>query len=217
MWARSHASGLISGECWASTSASESGATRSSVRSRASARPSMTASALATPTVTPNTLSTSVSVLVPPFVTGHHEPGSRTQDLGAELALQVRGGEIALVDLVAGAVVERALLEALGRDALPEGAVQHDQLGRHAAGLGEEPLALLAGEMAVEVAGQDAVEGAVGEGQVKGVAFHDDALRQALLCDRDHRWARIQSDNEATQVAREKAGAASDVESSSGG
>src|SRR6266498_2804974 len=41
MCAKSQASGLIRGECWASMSASLSGATSSSVRSRASARPSV--------------------------------------------------------------------------------------------------------------------------------------------------------------------------------
>jgi hypothetical protein len=62
------------------------------------------------------------------------------QDLGAELPLQVRGGEVALVDPMPGAVVERPLLDALGRNALPQGAVHHDKLGRHAAGLREEAL-----------------------------------------------------------------------------
>jgi len=87
----------------------------------------MTASVLATPSVTPDTLSTGVGVLVPPFVTAHHEPRSRVQGVGVELALQVPRGEGALVDPVAGAVVERALLEALGRDAVPQGAVDYDQ------------------------------------------------------------------------------------------
>src|SRR5215212_2258398 len=214
MWARSHASGLISGECWASTSASDSAATRSSVRSRASARPSMTASVVATPTVTLNTLSTPVGVLVPSFVTGHHEPPSRMQDLGAELALQVLGGEVALVDPMPGAVVERPLLDALGRAALPQRAVHHDELGRHATRLGQETLPLRTGQMAVEVAGQHAVEGAVGEGKVERVAPHDDPVRQSLLRNRHHRGARIETDNEALEVAGQETGSAGDVERS---
>src|SRR3954454_12460188 len=132
MWARSHASGLMSGECCASTSASESGATSSRVRSRASARPSMTASVLVTPTVTLDTLSTQVGVLVPSFVTADHEPHSRVQDAGVELALQVRRRQVALVDAMPRAVVEGALLETRRRDAFPQGTVHHDQLGCHA-------------------------------------------------------------------------------------
>src|SRR3954451_9729484 len=213
MWARSHASGLISGECWASTSASDRGATTSSVRSRASARPSMTASVVATPTVTLNILSTRVGALVPSFVTGHHEPRSRMQDLGAEFPLQVRRRQVALVDTVAGGVVESALLESLGSDALPQGAVHDDQLGRHAARLGEETLALRTGQMAVEVAGQDAVEGAVGEGEVKRVAPHD-PVRQSLLRNGHHRGARIETDNDALEVARQETGSTGDIERS---
>src|SRR6187399_2379712 len=107
MWARSHASGLIRGECCASTSASDKGAVSSRVRSRVSASPSMTASVSATPTVTRTTLPSRVGGLAPRLEAVHmsdYEPGARMDDLGAELPLEFARGEVALVHAVARSV-----------------------------------------------------------------------------------------------------------------
>src|ERR671931_1553622 len=160
MWARSHASGLIRGECCASRSASDRGAVRSKVRSRVSASPSMTASVSATPTVTESTLPSRVGGLAPHFEAvhmSHYEPGAGMDDLGAELPLEVVRRQVPLVHAVARSVVEAALLPRLGRNAVVQRGVDHDELGRHPAGLMEESCALCAGQMAVEMAGQDAI------------------------------------------------------------
>jgi len=121
-------------------------------------------------------------------------------------------GEEALVDAVARAVVEPALLPLLLLDAIAPGRVDHDQLVADAAGLVEEALALVAEQVAVEVTREHAVEGAVRKGQRERVADDGDAVGQPPLGERDHRRALVEPDDEPAQATGEKAGAAGDVE-----
>src|ERR671935_2230706 len=66
--------------------------------------------------------------------------------------------------------------------------------------------------MAVEVAGEGALEGVVGEGQCHGVAAHERRLEHARAGDLEHGGALVQPGDRPGQVAREKPGAAGDVE-----
>src|SRR5262249_16246666 len=99
------------------------------------------------------------------------EPAAREQRLaGAELTGERIRLELPLLDLPARAVVENGLLVLLGFDVLAQGGVDDDQLGRHPARLGDETLALLRIEVAVEVAGEDAVQRSLLEGERQRVA-----------------------------------------------
>ena len=66
--------------------------------------------------------------------------------------------------------------------------------------------------MAVEVAREDAVELAVLERQIEGVALDEGRVQCLLARDREHRLALIEADDFAAEVAREEARAARDVE-----
>jgi hypothetical protein len=134
----------------------------------------------------------------------------------AQLVGQLGATEVALVDRVAGAVIQDALLPLLGIDAVVERRVDHDQLARHSPRLGDEPLALVGQEMAVEVAGEDAVERAVGERQRDGVALDDPRVRQPGRGHLDHRRALVDAHHVALQVAGEEARAAGHVEHPAG-
>jgi hypothetical protein len=113
----------------------------------------------------------------------------------AELVRQRRTREVALVDAVARAVVQDALLPLLGVDALAEGGVDDDQLVGDATRLLQEPLPLIAQEMAVEMAGEQPVELAACEGKRHGVAPDDPGAGQAGRGDLDHRGALIEPDD----------------------
>src|SRR6185437_17144538 len=106
---------------------------------------------------------------------GGHEPGALKQRLTAELIRELAGGEISLVDLVAGPVVQDPLLPLFWIYPWPEGGVDHDQLAGYPPGLGQEGLALGGGQVAVEMTGEHPVECAVGNGQPEGVAHESDA------------------------------------------
>src|SRR5436190_1884801 len=67
-------------------------------------------------------------------------------------------------------------------------------------------------EMAVEVAGEDTAEGAVGERQRERIAPDELRGRHAAPRDVEHRFALVEADDVAREVLREKAGAARDVE-----
>ena len=68
-----------------------------------------------------------------------HEPTSGEEDrAAAKLGAQFVGGEIALVDVPARAVVEDALLNLDGGDLLAEGGVDDDKFVSHPARLSEE-------------------------------------------------------------------------------
>ena len=71
------------------------------------------------------------------------------------------------------AVGEHPLLPLLGVDAVAQRRIDHDELGADAAGLGDEGGALLALQVAVEVAGEHPVEGPVGERQGHRIAADD--------------------------------------------
>ena len=80
------------------------------------------------------------------------EPAAVEEDLAAaELRGEPVRREVALVDLPARAVVEDPLLLLLGLDVVAQGGVDDDELARDAARLGEEALAVVALEVAVEV------------------------------------------------------------------
>ena len=64
-----------------------------------------------------------------------------------------------------------ALLPVLAGAAGAERRVGDHELAGHPPGLGQEGCPLLREQMAVEVAGEDALEGAVGEGEGDGVAL----------------------------------------------
>src|SRR4051812_33677875 len=144
----------------------------------------------------------------------HHEPAPVVEDVAAaDLLRQALAAEPALVDAVTRAVVEAALLPLLARLARR---VDDHQLAADAARLGQEALALLAQQVAVEVAGQHAVEGAVGEGHSQRVADDGHPVGQAALGQRHHRRALVEPDDEPAEVATEKARAARDVERAGG-
>src|SRR3954451_4692288 len=101
------------------------------------------------------------------------EPVAVVQDLAADLARELRSTEPALVDAVLTAVVQATPLPILRARLRPLRRVDDDELGGHAARLGEEALRFLAGQqVAVEVTGDQPLERAVGERQRYGLALH---------------------------------------------
>jgi hypothetical protein len=141
-----------------------------------------------------------------------HQPRAGSLSPAADLLEQRVRGEEALVDAVARAVVELALLPLLRLDVVVQGGVEDHHLGRDAARLGEEALALVLEQVAVEVAGEDAVEGVVVERQRDRVALHGAAVRQPRRRDLHHRLALVEPDHVAAQVAGDERRAAGDVE-----
>src|SRR3954447_22998719 len=130
----------------------------------------------------------------------HHEPRPVVEDLAAaELGREARPAEPALVDAMARAVVQPALLPLLARLARR---VDDHQLATDAVRLGDEALALVVEEMAVEVPGEDTLEGAGGEGGSRAVADDGDAVGQPPLGEGDHGRALIEADDEPAHVAR---------------
>ena len=113
--------------------------------------------------------------------------------------------------------VQRAHLPLLPAVVGAHGAVGDDQLWRHTTRLGDEALAVVRLEVAVEVAREHPVEGAVLEGQpAQGVALEERAGGDALARDREHLLALVEPGDLAPQVPSEKARAAGDVERARG-
>src|SRR5688572_7543770 len=82
-----------------------------------------------------------------------HEPLPRVEYVSpAELRDELVRVEVALVDVVARAVVEDALVDLLASDACAHSCVDHDELGREPARLRQETFAVLVAQVAVEVA-----------------------------------------------------------------
>ena len=88
--------------------------------------------------------------------------------------------EEALVDGPARAVAEDSLLHLVGDGRMVARRVHDDELAGDAAGLGEEADTVVLLEVAVEVAGEEALEGAVLERQVERVALHERRVGSAL-------------------------------------
>ena len=89
------------------------------------------------------------------------------------------------------AVGEQPLLPLLGVDAVAQRRIDDDEPGADAAGLGDERGALLALQVAVEVAGEHPVEGPVGKRKGYRIAADDVRPGRALSRDCDHRRALI--------------------------
>src|SRR5919204_5187874 len=122
------------------------------------------------------------------------EPAAGEDGLAtAELYSELLGLEIPLVHLPARAVLEQPLLPFLPRKLLPPSGVEDDELRRHAPRLGEETAAFLLVQMAVEVTREEAIERAVVERQLEGIA--DDVLIGcvALARDLDHARPLVES------------------------
>ena len=101
-----------------------------------------------------------------------HEPVAREQHVAAaELREETLGGEVALVDLPARAVRERPRLPAVLDLRVSDRGIDDDELGRDPPCLAQEDHALGGVEVAVEVTGDDAVEGVVGEGEREPVSL----------------------------------------------
>ena len=78
------------------------------------------------------------------------------------------------------------------------------------------PLKLLGREVPVEMAGEDPVEGVIGDGETQSVTNQSHPLGQTRLGNRSHRWALIDPDNESAQVSCQEPGAARHVKCAGG-
>src|SRR5438034_2038321 len=87
--------------------------------------------------------------------------------------------EVALVHLPPGAVAQGALFAVCRLDAFPANGRDDDDLRRHAPRFAEKAQPLLLFEVAVEVAREDALEGAVLERQGKRVTLEEAGARNA--------------------------------------
>src|SRR5215210_1480219 len=144
---------------------------------------------------------------------GHHEEGVRVDDAAAELGGELLRHEDPLVDLPPRTVAQFALLPALGLLAGPQhGSDDHDLVG-DAAGLAEEAGAVVLLEMAVEVAREEPVEGAIVEGKRERLPSDELRLRRLLGRDLEHARALIEADDVAAEMSRHEPRAARDVES----
>ena len=142
-----------------------------------------------------------------------HEPGAGVEDVAAaELVRQFGGGEVALVHAVLRPVVEHPLLPLLGVNALTHRRVDHDQFAGHPPRLGDEGGALVRQQVTVEMAGEHAVELAVGEWQRHRVPQNDGGVRQPCGGHVDHRRALIEAHHLTPQMPGQKARAAGDIE-----
>src|SRR6266540_4548603 len=101
------------------------------------------------------------------------EPLVLEEHLAAELSRERLRLEVALVHLPAGAVAQHALFPARGLDALLAYRGDEHELCCDAPGLDEKVQALLFLEVAVEVAREDALEGAILERQRQCVALDE--------------------------------------------
>ncbi len=143
---------------------------------------------------------------------GDDEPPAGVQDLPAEFGGEPLRGQVALEDPVPRAVVEHPLLPALGGHAGAQGGVDDDELRRDPPSLGQEVVALAVGEVTVEVAREDAVERAGGEGQCERVPDDREPLGHALLRTGHHGRALVEADDEPGEVPGQEARPARHVE-----
>src|SRR6185437_3434048 len=143
---------------------------------------------------------------------GGHEPGALKQRLTAELIRELAGGEVSLVDLVAGPVVQDPLLPLLWIYPRPQSGVDHYQLARYPPRFGQKGLAFAGGQVAVEMTSEHPVEGAVGKSEPQGVAYKRHAARQAGPRDGDHGRTLIDTDHVAAKMPGQEAGAAGDIQ-----
>src|SRR5512142_793237 len=114
------------------------------------------------------------------------------QHLAAELGGERVGIEHALEDRPPRSVLQRPILPTLRRFATVVAAAEHDELRCDTTRLGEEARPLLLDEMAVEVAGEDALERAVRERQRERVTLHELSVRQSATGLREHARALVE-------------------------
>src|SRR5512133_2172699 len=145
------------------------------------------------------------------------EPAALVQHLAvAQLGRKLLAGEDALEHRPARAVIEHPCLVALDRRGRPGHGGDDDELGRDAPRLGEEALAVVLLEVAVEVTREHAVERAVPERELERVAVDELRGRHLLAGDRKLPLALVEPDDVAAQMACQEAGAAGDVERAGG-
>jgi len=144
----------------------------------------------------------------------HGERGVRRGPLrsAAELADETRAVKVTLVDRKDRAVAEDPLLPLLGGVIGPQRRVDGDELGRQSARLGEEGGALGGLQMAVEVTGEHALEGTVGERRRQRVRAHQLCVWDATTGNRQHAPALVQAGEFAAQMSGEEPCAAGHVE-----
>src|SRR5581483_2295462 len=129
---------------------------------------------------------------------------------------EAASGEPTLVDLPGRAVVEDTLGHLLVDLARGTRRVDDDELVRDPRCLLEEPLAVRALQVAVEVTGEEAAEAAVVERESEGVALDERRLRRLLRSLVEHAAALVEPDDLAREMTRQEAGAARDVERAKG-
>jgi glutamate formiminotransferase / 5-formyltetrahydrofolate cyclo-ligase len=134
----------------------------------------------------------------------------------AEFGCELVAGEDAFVDRPSRAVFQHAFLPALERVARTGDRRHDDELACDPASLGEEARALGLLEVAVEVAGEHAVELAVLERQRESVTGDEPRGGHLLARDVEHPLALVEADDVAAEMARQEAGAAGDIERSCG-
>src|SRR6266511_3133805 len=140
------------------------------------------------------------------------EPLVLEEQLAADLGRERLRLEVALVHLPPGAVAQHTLFPARGLDALLAHRGDDHELRCHAPRLGEESQPLLLLEVAVEVAREDAFEGAVFERQRQRVALDEAGVRNARAGDHEHPLAVVEPDHLAWEVPGQEARAAGHVE-----
>src|SRR4029453_12935575 len=116
------------------------------------------------------------------------------------------GPEVPLVNRPPRAVVEDALLDLLGVAVGPRDRVDDDELRCDVARFSEEPSAVVLFEVPVEVAGEDALEGVVVEGEIERVAADELGVRRLVPRDHEHPLALIEADDVPPQMPREEPG-----------
>jgi len=135
------------------------------------------------------------------------------QDLAAaELGRKLLRLEVALVDLPARAVLEDPLLPLFARSIHACDRVDHDELRRDTARLGEKELAVARLEVPVEVTREHALESSVLERQIECVALDEGRVRRTLLSEFEHAGALVETGDLAAEVPRQEAGSAGNVE-----
>jgi Transposase DDE domain len=150
--------------------------------------------------------------------TNRHEEPPDEQHLAipGQLRQQPISGEVALVDRVPRTVPQPALLPAVTLHALVGGGVDHDQLGRDPARLGQERHPLDLDQMAVEVTGNQPVEGRVAERQGGDHGPHRLRGRDSAPGNLEHALALVQCHHVAAEVPGKQAGPAGHVKHATG-
>src|SRR5579864_23370 len=110
---------------------------------------------------------------------GGDEPGAVEQHFTADFVGQFWTAQVALVDAVAGAIIQYTALPFFGSDTRSQSGIHHDQLFANAANLANKHGALSRRQVTVEVARENALERCVGHGQPQRVGDNGIAARQA--------------------------------------